>query len=274
METFFKGVIENLVASIIFWVVGGLIFWFYLFFRKKIALRKFFGIKTDNYTIYLSSYQIDKNTVKDRNGITRGHEGKAIPEYEFQTIPNLSSIFLKSTRLLSPDIFKGLIDGIWTRSLPEIRFELSPLKVNEAPTHSLISVGGPKFNAVTNYYLETRNGRFFFNQYKDMELKRWRILIKNGNRQDEIIGKDFLKEDVDIGYIQRIVDPETNATVILIAGLGVNGTRAAANYIASNWLKLYHRYGLNDFGIALKCPDFHKDPEGYRNVTVLTQLPY
>lgn len=273
METFCTGVLENIVANILFWVVGGLGLWLIILTGRRRALRNFFGFKqTDKYVIYLSSYTIERHTVKDRNGVLRGHEGIAIPEYEFQTIPILSSVISNAGKLIVPDLFKGLIDKFWIQSLPVIRFEPSPKVLNDPPASSLISVGGPKFNAVTDYYLRTRGG-VFFTQYKDENLQRWRIVINSGNRKGEIIGADFQKTEVDIGYIQRFVDSETNATVILLAGLGVNGTRAAANYLATNWLRLHRRYGIKDFGVAIKCPDFNKDPEGYQQITVLTCLP-
>ena len=272
METFLTGVFANIIANILFWVVGGL--GLIILAGRRHALKNFFGLsKSDEYTIYLSSYTIEKHTVKDRNGVSRGHEGIAIPEYEFQTIPILSSVISNASKSIIPDLFRGLIDLFWIRSLPMIRFVPSPKLLNDTPTSSLLSVGGPKFNAVTDYYLRTRGG-VFFTQYKDEQLKRYRIVINSGNRKGEIIGADFQKSEFDIGYIQRFVDSETNATVILLAGLGVNGTRAAANYLATNWLKLHRRYGIKDFGVAIKCPDFHKDPEGYRHFTVLTCLPY
>lgn len=273
MEIFWTGVLENIVANILFWVVGGLLLWVAIMTGRRRALRRFFGIKkTDEYVIYLSSYAIEKHSVKDRNGVVRGHEGIAIPEYEFQTIPVLSSILSTAGKSIVPDLFRGLIDHLWIQSLPAIRFEPSPKALNDSPVSSLISVGGPKFNAVTDYYLRTRGG-FFFNQYKDESLQRWRIVINCGNRKGEYIGADFPKTKVDVGYIQRIVDSETRATVILLAGLGVNGTRAAAQYLAANWHGLYRRYGNKDFGVAIKCPDVNMDPEGYRQYTVLTNLP-
>lgn len=271
MENFWLGVTGNIIANLVFWLVGGLIVWLLLQVGRRRAMFRFFGMKNlGEYVIYLSSYYIEKGTIKDRNGVPRGHEGRAIPEYEFQSIPTLNSILSPASIRNVPDILRGLIDSVWTRSLPTIRFELSPNKIQNPPSSSALCVGGPKFNAVTQYYLDTNRG--FFRHYKDDKIGRWRIEINQGINVHKIIGGDFAKDEVDVGYIQRFTDIETGATIILLAGLGVNGTRAAACYLAKNWRYLDKKFAKKDFAIAFRCPDIKRDPMGYERIAILETL--
>jgi len=271
MSDFWLGVASNVVANAVFWFVGGAIVCSLLQIGHRRAMRRFFGMRAPHeYVIYMSSYQIEKGTIKDRNGVARGHEGRAIPEYEFQTIPTLNSILSASSIRNVPDIFRGLVDSFWTQSMPPIRFEPSPNVIQNPPPSSILCVGGPKFNAVAQYYLDTHRG--FFNHYKDDSIGRWRIAINHGSKTNNLIGANLAKEEVDVGYIQRFTDTETDATIILLAGLGVNGTRAAACHLAKNWRHLYREFGTKNFAIAFRCPDVKQDPLGYERISILEKL--
>lgn len=273
MDSFWSGVASNVLANLLFWGGGGALVWLGILVGRRRKLARFFGLRNGtSYTVYLSGYLIEKYAVKDRDGVPRGHQGLAIPEYEFQSIPVLNRVLSVANSPIVPDLFRGLIDGLWLLSLPTVQYVPSPQTFTDTPISSVLCIGGPKFNAVTEYFLRTR-GALFFTQFKDPDSKRWRIVVNTGSRKDEVIGADLPKTEVDVGYVQRLVDTESGAVVFLLAGLGVNGTRAAAHYLEANWLKLYARFGNRDFGVVFKCPDVRVDLDGYLKITELLTLP-
>ena len=135
----------------------------------------------------------------------------------------------------------------------------------------MVCVGGPKFNTATAYFMKTENP--FLCHYKDDSAGRWRVAINRGQRKGEIIGGDLCKDAVDIGYVQRVRNSQTRTVIIIAAGLGVNGTRAAVHYLVEHWKELLRHYGDSDFAVVFQCPDVSKDKDGYKSTIKLLELP-
>ena len=266
MSDFFLNVFINIVSNLIFWLAGGLMVGI-LLSRKRRRLHHFFGIsKARSLVVYLASLVIEPDTVKDRFGVIRGHSGIAIPSYEFQAIPKISSLFSSTPLDLVPELFSGLVDALWLAKQPPLEFLPSPQKENDLIFTNAICVGGSKFNSATDYYLRT--GKAYFSLSKDAG--KWEIRVRRGSRTGELI---YEPRSWDIGFVQKIYDVDHQSTVFITAGLGVNATRAAVIYLADKWEELYDQYGDSEFGIAFRCPDFSVDQEGYKRLEILMRLP-
>jgi hypothetical protein len=77
--------------------------------------------------------------------------------------------------------------------------------------------------------------------------------------------------DGDIGMLQRL-RREDGFPVYVAAGLGINGTRGALQYLFANWRDLAKEYGNHDFAVALGFPGFRQDPFGSQRPTKLLAL--
>jgi hypothetical protein len=77
-----------------------------------------------------------------------------------------------------------------------------------------------------------------------------------------------------LGVAQRYTfDDNGRQTVILLAGIGTNGTLAAVQWFISNWERLPRMVGERDFGVCLQCPKRIKDPDGYLKYTLRRHNP-
>lgn len=262
-------ILINIAANFIFWLGGGSIVWF-LLSRKRRRLHRFFGIRKRNpLVVYLSSLIIEPNTIKSREGVVSSYTGLAISDYEFQVIPQLTTLFT-STRLVDiPDMFSGFIDSLWLVQRPVVDFRLSPPTIDDLQFTDLISVGGTKFNVVTRYYLKTGAPLYVLNETED----KWIIDVKRGKQAQAQTKTEFSKYEVDVGVLLKMRDIENKTTAFIVEGGGVNATRATVEYLVHNWDKLLQRYSDREFGIVLKCPLFEDDKEGYKNWEVIKESP-
>lgn len=269
MPELIANIISNILANIIFWLTSGLVVGFILSFRRR-KLYRFFGIsKNKPVTVYLSSYAVQQNTVKDFRDKIREYEGLGIPNGEFLEIPNITGLFLSNALERIPDTLSGFVDNIWLTKKPIIEFLASPLNENKIRVTNHICIGGPAFNSVTEYYLRTGNP--YLTMIEDAG--SWTLKICRGRRTGEVIGSIAEHSEWDYGIILKIRDQDKRTSVLILAGLNMNSTRAVSRCLIASWESLYRQYGSEDFGLCVRCPPLDKDSEGYKRFEIITRLP-
>lgn len=256
MHQFAIDVLTNILANIIFWLAGGILVG-YLISKRRRKLAKFFGLNfSRNLNVYFSSIVLYENS-----------EEMGLPSYEFQTIPSIASLFSSGKLDFVPDMLAGLVDSFWLPKKPIIQFLPSPNKIEEIEFDNIISIGGPVSNRVTNYYLKIGSPYLSFTRSSDES--ECRIQIVRGIRTGEVIQGYW-----STGILNRFRDMEHGNTVFIVAGGGVQGTRAAVEYLVENWETLQSTYGDKDFGICLQYPyDKKTSLYNFNHIEVLVRLP-
>lgn len=267
MNVFARDLLVNILANIIFWVVGGFLFGFLLSLRRRKLIRFFGVVKNRPIIVYLSSLPVEGGSIVDKYGIPSRYDGIAVHASEFQIIPQITSLFVSNMFQEIPDLFAGLVDNVWLLKKPVIEFMLSPKTQNEIVRSGSICVGGPNFNLVTEYYLKTGNPFISLSR----EYDAWMAKVARGSRAGEVLS---VPDNWDVGVVLKIIDVEKLSAIFIVGGTGSNGTRAAVEYLVINWESLYRSYKLGEFGIAIRCRNRMTDPEGYRQSEVLIMLPH
>lgn len=263
---FFYDFLTNVLANVAFWLVGGVIIGIALGVKRR-RMHRFFGITQHKpLIVYLSSLFIERNSIKGRDNLPSEYQGIVIVDYEFQVISRITTLFNSSFIDRTPDMFSGLIDSLWLTKRPIVEFSPCPINKSDLRFQNIICVGGPQFNTASEYYLRTAKPYFTFERANNT----WRVKISRGSRTDEYIKID---SNHDIGLLQRIKDIEHNTIVFIAAGVDINGTRAAIEYLYHHWDRLIREYEDDEFGVCLRCPLFEVDQEGYAHYDVLLKLP-
>jgi hypothetical protein len=149
---------------------------------------------------------------------------------------------------------------------PEIIFQASPQREQDIEFDNLILIGSQAYNVVTGYYI-TRGTPYLTLEFDTTDPG---VVIRRGRNTGERIpfGQD------DLAVLLRIRDAEHGTTVFIGAGMGVNGTRGAIEYLMNNWEELRRVYGDQEFGLCLRFPSIIQDQKGFRRPDVLRQFPH
>jgi hypothetical protein len=271
--------IENIVgnlASNVIWIVFGAVFTAAIYLStllpKYRTLTRFFGVSSScpRLRVYFSRLNIPRGGSVDAQGVARNYSGAAIPEYEFAVVETLLRPFLAlAPRRVPRSILKKMESwGLFKR--PEIVFGASPLRDQDIEFVNLILIGSQGYNVVTEYYLTRGNPYLTL----DLSPSNPAVVIRRGRNTGERIPP---KNDVavyDIAILVKIRDAEHDTTVFIGAGMGVNGTRGAIEYLMNRWEELHKTYGDQEFGLCLRFPPVTEDPQGFRKPVVLRRLPY
>lgn len=265
-----ENIVSNLIGALI-WLVLGIVLaiacylvWVLPKYKK---LTQFFGISTKHprLRVYFSRLNIPVGGSVDAQGTPRSYSGVAIPEYEFGIMESLLQPFLMLQPRWMPEAFVKRLRTWGLLTVPDIIFEASPSKEQDIKSDNLALVGSQAYNEGTKYYLSRGNPYLtlvFDNQGPA-------VIVARGKSKGEKI-----TTDTDLAILLRIKDDEHGTNVFVGAGLGVNGTRAAIEYLANNWEALEKNYGAQEFGLCIKCPWVQEDAEGFRKPDILRRLPF
>ena len=256
MPSFIIDILSNIIANIVFWLAGGLTVAFVVG-RKRRKLVAFFGLgKQNRLLVYMTS-----------RPVYQPFNERGVPSEEFQLVPTISSLFLSGQLGPVPEAFSGLIDSFWLIKRPSIEFLASPQDAEEIRFANTICVGGPAYNAATAYYSKACSPYFALSY----ERKEWRVRILRGSKAGESIIAD---EGWDLGILNKCYDVEHGSTIFIVAGMGINGTIAAAEHLVANWQTLQAAYKAQEFGLYLRCPyRTSADSTGYERAEVIMRLP-
>jgi len=240
-------ILANLVAAAILSLIPISIS---LIMRRK--FHRFLGLEKNKkiLRVYVSTLYIDSFKAADATGTLRSYRGKAVPEYEFNAIQTITNIF----NLLSKDaanIYSKLVNILFFRGF-DLHLSTSPMDQKEIIFDNTLSIGGPGYNEVTKYYFIKKAPFFIFDQNNTA------VVVNRGNDKGKVIsGAD------DFGILQKVFDKDHGINVFIAAGIGVNGTRGALEYLMNNWKMLDKKYRKSEFGICLRFPNINQNPFGY-----------
>jgi len=277
MENILPDILSNLLANIIFWIFGGIIFGLVISIRR-IRLNRFFGIKFGQpLLIYLSTHPIENEIFKHRTEIENSVDTELISKSEVQVVTLFSELFSSQPFERIADAFAGIVDTLWLIGRPEIKFVPSPLSEEELEFSSTICLGAHEFNTATEYYFYKHNPYIIMERKNPDDRINIIVRINKGDRKGEIITRTNHHGDNeknwDLGIIVKLFDEEHGNTIFIVAGLEEMGTLSAADYLVENWRVFQKIYNNSEFGICIRCPSYRRNPMGYRNRKKVVSLP-
>jgi hypothetical protein len=283
MSEFWLDVLGNLVANLITWIFLALIAGIGIIINarpKRAALFRFFGLDPINpsITAYLTTIIVQPSGAKRPDGrLSQIWEGPAISANSLHKISSVPAIFHSTFTDNLPTFVRRLLS---TKNLSfdpvKIDFQPSPMSVSEIAPGPLFCLTGPGYNIATKYYLETGASYVEFLPDHQFRVKRGRLTDKIISPSDcKVIAGDGTVERFahDLGLVSRLTDYENDRKVVIAAGTGSNGTRAAIEYVTNHWQKLDKQFQDTDFAIILECPNRRKDPQGFRLAKVINVFP-
>ena len=146
--SFFLGIVSNILANLVFWLLLGLSFWVV----SRIVVRRFFRFfgldRTNSIGVYLSNLWTPQTSMTGRT------VGYSISLHELRAAQSVEKLF-GSAPLRLPDIVRGLVDALWLRQQVQYVTDVSPLKAVDADLdRNLIVVGGSARNSVRTRYIQ------------------------------------------------------------------------------------------------------------------------
>lgn len=233
-----QDLLVNLLADlIVVWVsiVGAQI----LYLGPRRRLRKFFSLDSRNITIYISNIRYDPKkapaTGVDGQPATLGEETETVAFRELTAARDFHELF---TRLFP--------------SLPALQSVLSKLRISDVqvdilpspkeqedfdPTPPFISIGGPAFNAASGFIQKDLKSRI---QCHVINGKRTEVKIRDMPHISPITEPCY-------GFIER-----TQGHVFYAVGSSSIGSAGAAYHLATQWKRLYKKYGDGPFLKVIK----------------------
>jgi hypothetical protein len=142
----------------------------------------------------------------------------------------------------------------------------SPQNPNDIEFQNTITIGSAGYNEVTAYYHRT-GGPYL---ELDVGVPSPVIRVLKGTQAGTTIPNPNTN---DLAILERLHDSAHGTVVFVAAGLGINGSRGAAEYLFNNWRSLQRTYGDEDFAWCLSFPFAAVAPNGWRNPTVLQRFP-
>lgn len=256
MDSALLGVLENLCANCLFLPVSLLLTWglavalgilvYNWYGRPIIWARKLFGLgKRNRIDVFVSQH----SELTTKTGVMASAEMTAVRELE-DALGDTFQI---------PASVELLVEKIGAKELrptaPELKVRPAPTKLLKKPVasvDSLLLVGGPSRNPVTEYYLD------HCEPWLKVDRAEKSFVISAGNPNPRPIPNcNAVLQKVGLGH----------TVAIIVFGTGEEQTAIAVKYLAQNWKELYHEFNDKDFGIALQVPT-----EGTSQVKVLERL--
>lgn len=250
METVLLGLFANALFLISLVLAGYLIY--QLTARRK--LLAFFGVNVSHrIAVYLSNLQVLQGGATGVGGIQYSYQGSAVAFGEMLVANNFRDLFNFFLPSLSdkPGILgKLLISDIQVQLLPSPRDQAQIEK-----SLSIISLGSPAYSGASAYIEGGLHSRARFDP---------NVPPLGGMR----VGAVPPITDATHGFVERVFDKLSQRPAFYCAGLGELGTIGAAHFLASEWARLYKKYGgQTDFVVMLRF-----DPTDFRRWSVVFEL--
>ncbi len=224
-----ENVLAGVISNTIFFGITIVIGWSAFLIVRRRRLLKFFGIgETKRITVYLSNIRVVEGGSVGTDGKPRRYAGTTVTigeAVQANLFPNLFSYRIPGLSD-KPGILKYLmVSDVKVVVLP------SPLKEEDIDkTSSMITFGSPGYNVVSQWAERKFVPRMKFVQDNSQ--------IAVDNLPNIADGKQ--------SFVQRLYDSDNKRWVFYTAGLSELGTIGAAYFLASQWRKLYKKYGAKD----------------------------
>jgi hypothetical protein len=231
-----SGILVNLVSDFLFAGILVFVAWLLYASTDRRRLQKFFGVsESKTIYIYLSNIEVLRGGSLGADGNRRSFFGPTVVLAELECAERFRAIFSPLVPLTSGD--PGLLGKVL----------LSDIAVNVLPSPSrgtpfsrngpVVSIGSHGYNTVS-MEIEALEGcmAHFVDDNSSIQLQGLPNLL-----------------DPRLGFVTRVRDPKTQCTYFQVAGAATIGTEGAALYLASQWKRLYRRFGSDrNFVVVLK----------------------
>lgn len=221
--------------------------------------------------IYIAHLIIIKGGALLADGTPSRHfEGSAVPLREVEAAESIEKKLGSSLLEIIPEkilrylsTFSNGFSPLTTETKP------APLEIDKIKhLPRVILIGGPEFNKASDYFLKKAN---IFTILDPADCHEPTISIKSREGVKEFITPD--SRQYNLGIVQRASFENGKQVVLLLTGVGSNGTLAAVDWFLKNWERLNRKVGTQDFGICLQCPSRAVDPTGFRLWTLRREFP-
>lgn len=254
---FLVGVVGNIAANLIFWLLLGGVFWAISSATGR-RFFQFFGLnKIESIGVYLSNLWTPQASPSGRP------EGYAVSLHELRAAQSVEKLF-GTAPLSLPDLVRGLVDALWLRQKVRCEIDVSPLRADEANLErNLIVVGSSARNSLRAHYVAIGLPKATL----EHESPDWRsidvhtvIIERSGTKSEHHF------PDVNLAVVEKCHDPVRGIVIFFCFGVRGDSTWAATEYLIRNWKRLAAEFGNQDFLICLGFPktetylDEYKEP--------------
>jgi hypothetical protein len=253
---FVLGVISDIAANVVFWLLLGSVFWGV----STAVIRRFsrfFGlVRIDRIGVYLSNLWTPQSSVSGRT------EGYTIDLHEFRAAQSVERLF-GSAPLRLPDLVRGLVDALWLNQQVRCATDVSPIDADDADLErNMIIVGSSARNSVRAHYvkvgLPTATITGETDSWAAMN-KAHSITILQGGTKSEVS-----LPGVNFAVVERCRDPDRGTIIFFCLGLRADSSWAATEYLVKNWKRLVAEFGDSNFKVFLGFPKTERFLEEYK----------
>jgi hypothetical protein len=256
---FILGLVSNITANAIFWILLGTVFWA---ISRAVVRRffRFFGlIRVDSMGVYLSNLWTPQASPSGRP------VGYSISLHELRAAQAVEKLF-GSAPLRLPDLVRGLVDALWLHRQIPCTTDVCPLKAEDADLdRNLIVVGSSMRNSVRARYVRaglpsaTLTGEdLAANSFAAMDKARSVTIVRGGNKT--VVDPPA----VNLAIVEKCHDPDRRIVVFFCLGLRGDASWAATEYLVRNWKRLAAEFGDSNFVVCLGFPKTEKYLEEYK----------
>ncbi|MFI5937735.1 hypothetical protein [Actinoplanes sp. NPDC051494] len=280
--SFLVDVASNIVANAAFWLLLGAVVWL----AGKAGQARFtrwFGTGASGRVVVVLSNMWKRSP-------TGRPEGYAIGLHESLAAQSVNAL-LGSAPLRLPDIVRGLVDALWSRSRLECVVEVSPPTGGELEaTGTLVVVGAATRNSVRRRHLEQGLPRATFVAEHPRENGRdadrgaghgtgptTGPTTGHGTGQEVVVrrgGGDLqrIRSQHGVAVVEKIVLRDRGQSVFYCFGSRGDTTWLATEYLVRHWRQLAREFGDDPFVVCLGIPlpqEYHTE---YHEPMVLASI--
>lgn len=261
----FEAILGGMISGILLVVLGFLLAGVVYYFSRYRKLLSFFGLTSQRCTfiLYLSSLDVLRGGSVDAAGVPRSFAGIALPGNEFLVIPSFSLLFNRFAATPTYTLLRLILQRHWSSRIKTLILP-SPLSLTQIRFENTLSLGSPGYNEVTKYH-QTQTA-----PYLQFNMNNGQIEINKGPHTGRAIPNP---NNDDLAILEKLFDDSHSVTVFIAAGMGVNGTRGAAEYLLAHWQELSKIYDKRPFAWCLAFPQAHIDPNGWQHPRILERFP-
>lgn len=250
MNSFLTDIIANILGNIFAWFILGILTLYIVKRRSQAKFERFFGlVYRRKVIVYLSNlWDPSKTTINKPLG-------SIISWQEFQATQTISRLFGVSPFSI-PELVRGFVDAFFIGRRVEIEVNVSSMDDGFDDTNNLIVVGATTKNRVRRVYAR-KNAIHVIIEEEPINIEDSLIDIHSNPLKDRfevIMGKhqgDTYQHNgpYELAIIEKL--REANRLVFFCLGTTGEGSRAAVEYLARNWEKLWRKHKERSFALCI-----------------------
>ena len=224
-----KSIAVNIISNFLFLLILITIGWLLYVLTRRSRLLRFYGINVSRrMVVYLSNLRIMLGGAIGVDDRLRAYQGSAVAFGEMLAANQFRDLFNYLLPSLSdkPGVLSKLL-------ISDVQLQLlaSPLEQRQLEhSSSFISLGSPAYNVASGFIETALHSRTQF---------------QLGGGGAMLVGDVPPITDTTYGFVERIVDEKRRRCVFYVAGLSELATAGAVHFLATEWARLYRKYGNN-----------------------------